>query len=271
MGSVGTASEYEGDVKDAPDWMLFGNLECRAIFDLAQDKDKFHRVCGRNMGTCTRSGHSVKAKAKVGYYRTVAARKYVDGIEFTYLNKEAYETKEERRKSKGTEELKDAVAFLHGSSPSEDLAYEEVAEQEERKSREPDLLGKSEEGEKKVTPMKIGPEGTTLENKLLASPIMRDIAKVGKTEAGMFGLMDRLAEAVVESTERIKTLETKHYPAKRASEPDSTSEQLAKMTAMMGRMMDRMEDLEDRKKVSHYVKVEPNAVTPSKETTKHCF
>jgi hypothetical protein len=161
---------------------------------------------------------------------------------------------------------------LHGSSPSEDLAYEEVVEQEERKRCEPDLLGKSEEDEKKVTPMKIGgPEGTTIENKLLASPIMRDIAKVGKTEAGMFGLMYRLAEAVVESTERIKTLETKHYPVKRASEPDSTSEQLAKMTAMMGRMMARMEDLEDRKKVSHYVKVEPNAVTPSKENTKHWY
>jgi hypothetical protein len=103
------------------------------MFDLAQDKDKFHRLCGRNMGTCTQSGHGVTAKAKVVYYRTVAARKFVDGIESTYLTKEAYAAKEERRKSKGTEELKEAVAFLHGSSPSEDLAYEEVAAEGERK------------------------------------------------------------------------------------------------------------------------------------------
>jgi hypothetical protein len=69
MGSVGTASAYEGDVKGAPDWMLFGNLECLAIFELAQDKNKFHRVCGRNMGTCTRPGHGVMVKAKLGTTR----------------------------------------------------------------------------------------------------------------------------------------------------------------------------------------------------------
>jgi hypothetical protein len=26
IGSVDTASAYEGDVKEAPDWMLFGNI-----------------------------------------------------------------------------------------------------------------------------------------------------------------------------------------------------------------------------------------------------
>jgi hypothetical protein len=51
IGSVGTASAYEGDVKEALIWMFFGNLECRAIFELAQDKNKFLRVCGRHMGT----------------------------------------------------------------------------------------------------------------------------------------------------------------------------------------------------------------------------
>jgi hypothetical protein len=63
LGSVGTASEC--NAKEAPEWMLFGNLECRTIFEIAQDKNKFQRVCGRHMGTCTRSGHGVTAKAKV--------------------------------------------------------------------------------------------------------------------------------------------------------------------------------------------------------------
>jgi hypothetical protein len=66
LGSVSTASEYGGNAKDAPEWMLFENLECRAIFEMAQDKNKFQRVYGRHMGTCTRSGHGVTAKAKVG-------------------------------------------------------------------------------------------------------------------------------------------------------------------------------------------------------------
>jgi hypothetical protein len=35
IGSVGTASEYVKNIKDAPDRMLFGNLECLAIFELA--------------------------------------------------------------------------------------------------------------------------------------------------------------------------------------------------------------------------------------------
>jgi hypothetical protein len=128
IGLVGMASGYEGEAKDAPEWMLFGNIECRAIFAMVQDKDKFQRVCGRNMGTCARSEHGVTAKAKVGYYRTVAARKYADGVESTYLTEEAFKSKEDERKTKGSDELKEAINLLQGNNPanSEERTYEEV-------------------------------------------------------------------------------------------------------------------------------------------------
>jgi hypothetical protein len=106
----------------------------------------------------------VTGKAKVRYYRTVAARKCVDGVESTYLKKEAYEDKEEERKANGSEELKGAVAFLRGSSPSrsEDKAHEEVGRQDVRPSYEVGgeqvLLGKSEDDKKKMTPTKREPK-----------------------------------------------------------------------------------------------------------------
>jgi hypothetical protein len=101
---------------------------------------------------------------------------------------------------------------------------------------------------------------------------MRDIAKVGRTEAGMFGPMDRLAEAVVESTERIKTLERNHTMVRELSGVDKTSEQLATMTAMMAKLMDRMaENLEHRKRGTQSVKPEPTLSTPNKEATKHRY
>jgi hypothetical protein len=65
------------------------------------------------------------------------------------------------------------------------------------------LFGKEDDEEKKTTPTKMEFGGTGGSNKLLASPTMMEIAKVGKTEAGMMGLMDKLAGAVVEATERL--------------------------------------------------------------------
>jgi hypothetical protein len=116
------------------------------------------------------------AKAKVGYYQTVAARKYVDGVESTYLlTKEVcYEVNEEERKAKGTEELKDAVAILRGSSPSrsEDKAYKEVGRQDVwtayyEMEGDQVLFGRTDdEDKKKVTPMKGSAEENG--NKLLA-------------------------------------------------------------------------------------------------------
>jgi hypothetical protein len=48
----------------------------------------------------------VTGKAEVGYYKTVAARKYLDGVESTYLTEEVYKTREKERTSEG--------AFLWG-------------------------------------------------------------------------------------------------------------------------------------------------------------
>jgi hypothetical protein len=85
----------------------------------------------------------------------------------------------------------------------------------------------------------------------------------------MFGLMDQLAEAVVESTGRIKTLEKNHNMARESSgRADKTSEQLAKMTVMMSKMMDRMEHLEDRKRSTQPVKTEPHLGIPNNIGTK---
>jgi hypothetical protein len=273
IGSVGTASAYEGDVKEAPVWMFFGNLECRAIFELAQDKNKFHRVCGRHMGTCRRSGHGVTGKAEVGYYKTVAARKYLDGVESTYLTKEVYEAREKERKAKGTEEIEEAIAFIQGGSPanSEEKAYAEALGYTGEKKTKMDgkqiIFGKDEAS--KFTPTKTESGGAFGDNKLLASPTMMGIASVGKTEAGMLGLMDKLAGAVVETTERLKNLEEQQATSKGISETSQTSDQLATMTALMAKMMTRMETLEETK--AHKMKTAPVTVTPNKNAPKHWY
>jgi hypothetical protein len=98
---------------------------------------------------------------------------------------------------------------------------------------------------------------------------MREIAKVRKTEAGMHGLMDRLASAVVATSERIKTFET--GTTKNDHKEDKTSDQLASMTTMMSRMMERMEKLEVGDTGSHSMKPAPAVITPTKEINKHWY
>jgi hypothetical protein len=59
----------------------------------------------------------------------VVARKFVDGIESTYLAEEGkYQKLEDDRKEEMQDELKDAVAFLQGKSPSgsEEHDYQEA-------------------------------------------------------------------------------------------------------------------------------------------------
>jgi hypothetical protein len=54
---------------------------------------------------------------------------------------------------------------------------------------------------------------------------MREIAKTGTAEAGMMGLMDRLAEAVVSTNERMLLLE-KQSKNPRGSKDDRSGEPL---------------------------------------------
>jgi hypothetical protein len=54
-------------------------------------------------------------EGKVGYYKTVvAARKYLDGVESTYLSEDAFKEREKERKVKvkGDEEIQEAIALL---------------------------------------------------------------------------------------------------------------------------------------------------------------
>jgi viroplasmin and RNaseH domain-containing protein len=219
----------------------------------------------------------VTAKAKVGYYKTVAARKYLGGVESTYLSEEAFNEREKERRAKGNEEIQEAIGFIQGSSSanSEERAYEEAlgynSEKSVKMEGKPNLFGKKDDGEKKNTPTKIDSGGTDGVNKLLASPTMMEIAKVGKAKAGMMGLMDKLAGAVVATTERLKTLEQTQAVSTVMDESDKTSEQLARMTSVMTRMMERMEMLEGATEKVHHLKSAPAMVTPNKSLTKYWY
>jgi hypothetical protein len=187
------------------------------------------------------------------------ARKFVDGIASTYLAKGEYQKLEEDRKGEKQDELKEAVAFLKEDSPSgsEEHDYEEAfggkkegqqkgSLRDKKKSKTGTInevgarLGETvliETGVKQ-TPEKRNSDGVANEskNRLLSSPTLHEIAKVGTTKAGMLGLMDQLASAVVDTTERMKSLE-KRETKPNIGEGHPVGDQLASMMAMMAQMM----------------------------------
>jgi hypothetical protein len=91
--SITSASEFEGDLGELPERMLFGELECRAVFTLKSDNGSFHRVCGCRATDCTRDGHTAlrlsgQGRGLEGTYEPVKARRYVDGsLLLTYLRR----------------------------------------------------------------------------------------------------------------------------------------------------------------------------------------
>jgi hypothetical protein len=76
--SVISASDYELDAGELPDGLLFGKLECGAIFTQTSDNGKFHRVCGCHAAGCAHEGHaalrmSLQGRALEGTYEPVRA------------------------------------------------------------------------------------------------------------------------------------------------------------------------------------------------------
>jgi hypothetical protein len=57
-GTEVSASEFAGDLAQAPTKMFFGARECGAIFTLPLDQGLFIRVCGCSASSCNRRGHS---------------------------------------------------------------------------------------------------------------------------------------------------------------------------------------------------------------------
>jgi hypothetical protein len=151
--SVMSASDYELDAGELPDRLLFGDLECRAIFTQKSDNGKFHRVCGCRAAQCGREGHaalrmSLQGRAPEGTYEPVRARKYVDGRFDTHLPKEAYFATMEALQNERRAGVREAAAILKDSpTVSEDLEY--------RKART--LKGENYSLGTKMTPKKSPP------------------------------------------------------------------------------------------------------------------
>ena len=111
VGSERSGSDYIRHQEDLPDYVWFGEKECRCIFTLEKDKGAFQRVCG-NEKTCNRPGHGVGNKAGQGYYQPVKARKYTDGMLATLLSKEEFQLLEKDRRSKNSAAFVAAGTYL---------------------------------------------------------------------------------------------------------------------------------------------------------------
>jgi hypothetical protein len=97
---------------DLTPWVLFGQKECRYIFESGQDKAVFYRVCGNVAGACKRPGHATGNKAAIGYYEPVKARKYVEGGINIFLSTDEFARKERERIEATTREMTFASARL---------------------------------------------------------------------------------------------------------------------------------------------------------------
>jgi hypothetical protein len=71
--SITSASEFEGDIGELTERMLFGELECRAVFTLKWDGGKFHRVCGCHALRLSMQGRGLDGT----YEEPVKARRYI--------------------------------------------------------------------------------------------------------------------------------------------------------------------------------------------------
>ena len=101
-----------GGSGELPDYVWFGEKECRCIFSLDSDKGAFQRVCGNLSQRCSRAGHGIIPKADVGYYQPAKARKFVDGKLETLIGKEEYEKIEANRRFSNREALVAAGEYL---------------------------------------------------------------------------------------------------------------------------------------------------------------
>jgi hypothetical protein len=152
--SVVSASDFE-DTGDLPDRLLFGELECRAIFTQKSDGGKFHRVCGCRASECTREGHSalrlsLKGRAPEGTYEPVRARKYVDGRFETHLPKEEFFAQMESLQKERRAGVTAAAASL-GTSQGEPGEYK-LRMREEDSKRSPTGVLKSGRPKHPTTP-----------------------------------------------------------------------------------------------------------------------
>ena len=111
VGSDRSGSDYIRHQEDLPDYVWFGEKECRCIFTLEKDKEAFQRVCG-NEKACNRPGHGVGNKAGQGYYQPVKARKYTDGMLATLISKEEYHGLEKDRRTKNSAAFVAAGTYL---------------------------------------------------------------------------------------------------------------------------------------------------------------
>ena len=129
VGSERSGSDYIRHQDDLPDYVWFGEKECRCIFTLEKDKGSFQRVCG-NEKACNRPGHGVGNKAGQGYYRPVKARKYTDGMLATLISKEEYHLLEKERRIKNSAAFVAAGSYL-GAGVDEEATTGVVSRNEE--------------------------------------------------------------------------------------------------------------------------------------------
>jgi hypothetical protein len=83
-----SVSDYEGDMKQLPATMYFGDELCRAQFLMTATGDVVH-VCGKLMEQCRRPGHRVLrdsgSRGPMGYYDTIRAKTTIDGNAATFM------------------------------------------------------------------------------------------------------------------------------------------------------------------------------------------
>jgi hypothetical protein len=83
-----SVSDYEGDMKQLPPTMYFGDELCRAQFLMTATGDVVH-VCGKRLEQCRRPGHRVLrdsgARGAAGYYDTIRGKTTIDGNAATFM------------------------------------------------------------------------------------------------------------------------------------------------------------------------------------------
>jgi hypothetical protein len=83
-----SVSDYEGDMKQLPPTMYFGDELCRAQFLMTATGDVVH-VCGKQLEQCRRPGHRVLrdsgSRGTMGYYDTIRVKTTIDGNAATFM------------------------------------------------------------------------------------------------------------------------------------------------------------------------------------------
>jgi hypothetical protein len=83
-----SVSDYEGDMKQLPPTMYFGDELCRAQFLMTATGDVVHE-CGKGLEQCRRPGHRVLrdsgSRGATGYYDTIQGKTTIDGNAATFM------------------------------------------------------------------------------------------------------------------------------------------------------------------------------------------